>query len=57
MVAAHDGCLSPNELFVNTRAYMGSCGKEHCEYTKFRFDQMEDGREKREIIDRSVEAR
>ncbi|EER12137.1 cisplatin resistance-associated overexpressed protein, putative [Perkinsus marinus ATCC 50983] len=52
MVAAHDGCLSPNELFVNTRAYMGSCGKEHCEYTKFRFDQMEDGREKREIIDR-----
>ncbi|KAF4758784.1 Luc7-like protein 3, partial [Perkinsus olseni] len=42
----------PNELFVNTRAYMGSCGKEHCEYTKFRFDQMEDGREKREIIDR-----
>ncbi|KAF4673209.1 Luc7-like protein 3 [Perkinsus chesapeaki] len=42
----------PNELFVNTRAYMGSCGKEHCEYTKFQFDQMEDGREKQAIIDR-----
>ncbi|EER17456.1 conserved hypothetical protein [Perkinsus marinus ATCC 50983] len=42
----------PNDLFVNTRADMGMCNKEHCEYTKSRFDKWEDCAEKRAVVDK-----
>lgn len=44
--------ISPNDLFVNTRADMGMCNKEHCEYTKSRFDKWEDCAEKRAVVDK-----
>ncbi|KAF4706889.1 Luc7-like protein 3 [Perkinsus olseni] len=42
----------PHDLFVNTKADMGPCNKEHCEYTKSRFEKWEDCAEKRAVVDK-----